>query len=83
MLCVHCSKPLTFAIGTDRGTGRQAEVYRCHFCGFEVRERRPKREIGRLTVFSDAALAQQQKALPRAFSCFPFCKQRERVRGRD
>lgn len=50
-VCTAASPFLAFAIRTDRGAGRQAKVYRCHFCGFEARDRRPKREIGRAGGF--------------------------------
>ncbi|HEX2614181.1 MAG TPA: hypothetical protein VHL10_01700 [Nitrososphaera sp.] len=47
MKCIHCHRELAFSPRTDRTSGQQVEVYRCVYCGTEMREYRPKRQIGR------------------------------------
>jgi DNA-directed RNA polymerase subunit RPC12/RpoP len=47
MKCTHCSRSLVFASRSDRGSGQQVDVYSCIYCGAEMREYRPNRQIGR------------------------------------
>ncbi|MEW6605056.1 MAG: hypothetical protein AB1351_10290 [Thermoproteota archaeon] len=47
MKCTYCGRELVFYPRTDRAYGVSVEVYRCTYCGTEMREYRPKRQIGR------------------------------------
>lgn len=47
MKCAHCSRELAFSTRYDRGSGQQVDVYRCVYCGSEMREYRPNRQIVR------------------------------------
>lgn len=47
MKCAHCGRPLAFVSRSDRVSGQQMDVYRCIYCGVEMREYRPNRQIGR------------------------------------
>lgn len=47
MKCTHCGRELVFYPRTDRASGAQVEVYRCIYCGTEMREYRPMKQIGR------------------------------------
>ena len=47
MKCVHCGRELAFSPRTDGASGQQVDVYRCIKCGIEMREYRPKEQIGR------------------------------------
>ncbi|HVX02191.1 MAG TPA: hypothetical protein VHA09_03480 [Nitrososphaera sp.] len=47
MKCVHCHRELAFATRFDRGSGQQVDTYRCVYCGSEMHEYRPKRQIAR------------------------------------
>jgi len=47
MKCTHCGRELVFYPRTDRASGVQVEVYRCVYCGTEMREYRPKKQMGR------------------------------------
>ncbi len=46
MKCVHWGRELVFYPRTDRGSSMQVEVYRCIYCGTEMWEYRPKKQIG-------------------------------------
>ena len=47
MKCTNCSRPLVFSSRSDRGSGLQVDTYRCTYCGCEMREYRPNRQMGR------------------------------------
>lgn len=47
MKCTCCRRELVYSPRTDRASGAQVEVYRCVYCGTEMREYRPKKQIGR------------------------------------
>lgn len=47
MKCVHCHREIAFSSRSDRASGNQVEIYRCVYCGTEMREYRPKKQIGR------------------------------------
>lgn len=47
MKCNHCGRELVFYPRTDRASGAQVEAYRCIYCGTEMKECRPKKQIGR------------------------------------
>jgi len=47
MKCVHCGRELVFSPRTDRASDAQVEVFRCACCGAEIKEYRPKKQIGR------------------------------------
>lgn len=44
---VHCSRELAFSTPLDRALGQSVDVYRCKYCGTEMKEYRPKKQIGR------------------------------------
>lgn len=47
MKCVHCSRELYFSTRTDRTSGLPVDVYRCVYCGTEMKEYRFNRQVVR------------------------------------
>jgi DNA-directed RNA polymerase subunit RPC12/RpoP len=47
MKCSHCGRELAFMPRVDRASGQTLDIYRCTFCGTEMRDPRPKKQIGR------------------------------------
>jgi hypothetical protein len=47
MKCVHCKRELSFSTRVDRTSGQSVDTYRCVYCGTEMKEYRPNRQIAR------------------------------------